>query len=134
MTFPDAAKPATAIAVNGLRDDDRFAGEIITTILLINAQAQQPRLIFALAHAVTANGPFITGIRRGPGGVASLKSDWLVTVNHLHRRTHAGSATAQLQQILRCVILRRFGVTFAPMLQDDWSAIVEAAIAEGGAS
>ena len=52
MTFSDTAKPATAIAVNGLRDDDRFAGEIETTIPLINVQAQQLRRIFALTDAV----------------------------------------------------------------------------------
>ena len=51
MTSPDTAKPATAIAVNGLRDDGRFAGEIETNIPLINVQAQQQRRILALTDA-----------------------------------------------------------------------------------
>jgi hypothetical protein len=54
VTSPDTAKPATAIAVNGLRDDDRFAGEIDnhTNAALIDIQARRLSRRFALSLPV----------------------------------------------------------------------------------
>jgi hypothetical protein len=72
-----------------------------------------------------ANSPAITSIRRGPGG----KADWLVSITPFRDR--------KLRRYRRfCnAIKHRFGVTFDPMPQAHWAAIVEAAIAaEGGAS
>ena len=131
MTFPDAAKPATAIAVNGLRDDDRFAGEIITTIPLINAQAQQLRQIFAPTNAVAANSPVIASIKRRPYG----KAAWLVSIKGVCTDMPIQDQKLRRYRRFCAAIKYRFGVTFEPMQQADWSGIVEAAIvSEGGAS
>jgi hypothetical protein len=75
-------------------------------------------------------------IRRGPGGVVSgLKAEWLVTVTGVC--TDAPMRDRSLWRYRRfCnTIEHRFGVSFAPMLQSDWAALVETAIAaKGGAS
>jgi hypothetical protein len=131
VTCPDTAKPATAIAVNGPRDDDRFAGEIIATVPLIGAQAQQERRIFALTDAVAANSPVITGIRRGPGG----RADWLVSIMDVCVDTPFRDPKLRNYRKFCNAIKYRFGITFDPMPQANWRAIVEAAIAaKGGAS
>jgi hypothetical protein len=77
----------------------------------------------------TANNPVITGIRRGPGG----KAHWLVSIGDVC--TDTPFRDQKLRRYCRfCnAIKHRFGVTFDPMLQADWLAMVEAAIAEGGA-
>ena len=121
MTLSDRAKPATAVAVNGPRDDDRFAGEIVTTIPSINAQAQRLRQIIALTDAVAANSPVITSIRRGPGG----KADWLVSIEGVCTDTHFRDPKLRNYRKFCNAIKHRFGVTFDPKPQDDWLAIVE---------
>lgn len=85
-----------------------------------------------------ANGPVITSIRRGPGG----KADWLVSIEgdvcaDVHVVCTDVPVSDQRLRISKrfCNVLwYRFGVNFDPMPQADWSAIVEAAIAEGGAA
>jgi hypothetical protein len=54
MARPDTARPATAIAVNGPRDDDRFAGEIDNhnNPTLIDIQARKLTRRFALSLPV----------------------------------------------------------------------------------
>jgi hypothetical protein len=82
--------------------------------------------------------PVITGIRRGPGG----KADWLVSIEGDVCAgvrvvcTHVPVSDQRLRSSERfCNVLwHRFGVNFDPMPQADWLAMVEAAIAEGGAS
>jgi hypothetical protein len=114
--------------VNGPRDDDRFAGEIVTTIPSINAQAQRLRQIIALTDAVAANSPVITSIRRGPGG----KADWLVSIEGVCTDTPFRDRKLRHYRKFCNAIKHRFGVTFNPMSRADWLAIVETAI--GGAS
>lgn len=70
-------------------------------------------------------------IRRDAGG----KADWLVSIKGVC--VDAPMRDRKLRRFRRfCnAIKHRFGVTFDPMPQADWSAIVEVAIAaEGGAS
>jgi hypothetical protein len=56
VTSPKTARPATAGAVNGPRDDDRFAGEIVTTIPSIKAQTQQSFVPTQAIPVVTGGG------------------------------------------------------------------------------
>ena len=84
-----------------------------------------------LAQTVAAaNRPVITSIRRGPGG----KADWLVSIESVCIDTHFRDRKLRNYRKFCNAIEHRFGVTFDPMPQADWLAIVEAAIAEGGAS
>jgi hypothetical protein len=83
-----------------------------------------------------ANSPVIT-VRRGPGGWAK----WLVTISGVCANAPVVCADVpvsdrRLRRSKRfCNVLwHRCGVNFDPMPQAAWSAIVEAAIAEGGAS
>jgi hypothetical protein len=86
----------------------------------------------------TANRPVVTSIRRGPGG----KADWLVSIEGDVCAgvrvvcTHVPVSDQRLQssESFCDVLWHRFGVNFDPMPQADWLAMVEAAIAEGGAS
>jgi hypothetical protein len=80
---------------------------------------------------MTTNSPVITSIRRGPGG----KADWLVSIESVCTDTHFRDPKLRNFHKFCNAIKHRFGVTFDPMPQNDWLAIVEAAIAaEGGAS
>ena len=81
-------------------------------------------------NRAAANSPVITSIRRGPGG----KADWLVSIEGVCTDTHIRDRQLRNYRKFCNVIKHRFGVTFDPMPQADWLAIVEAAIAEGGAS
>jgi hypothetical protein len=86
----------------------------------------------------TANSAVITSIRRGSGG----KADWIVTIEGgVCAGVHVVCTDVPVSdQRLRSserfcnVLWHRFGVNFDPMPQTDWLAMVEAAIAEGGAS
>jgi hypothetical protein len=77
-----------------------------------------------------ANSPVITSIRRGPGG----KADWLVSIVGICSDTHFRDRKLRRYRRFCNIISYRFGVTFDPMPQAAWLAIVEAAIAKGGAS
>ena len=77
-----------------------------------------------------ANSPVITSIRRGPGGNA----DWLVSIEGVCTDTHFRDPKLRRYRRFCNAIKHRFGVTFDPMPQADWLAMVEAAIAEGGAA
>ena len=115
MPPPDKAKPATAIAVNGLRDDDRLAGEIKTDIPPID---------------VAANRPVIVSVRRRPYG----KPAWLVSIKGVCIDTPMRDRKLRRYRRFCNAIQHRFGVTLDPMPQAAWSAIVEAAIAKVGAA
>jgi len=77
-----------------------------------------------------ANSPVITSIRRGPGG----KADWLVSIEGVCTDTHFRDPKLRQYRKFCNAIKHRFGVNFDPISQDNWLAIVERAIAEGGAS
>jgi hypothetical protein len=77
-----------------------------------------------------ANSPVITSIRRGPGG----KADWLVSIAGVCVDTPMRDRKLRRSRRFRNIIKHRFGVTFDPMPEADWAAIVEAAIAKGGVS
>ena len=77
-----------------------------------------------------ANSPVITSIWRGPGG----KADWLVSIVGICSDTHFRDRKLRRYRRFCNIISYRFGVTFDPMPQAAWLAIVEAAIAKGGAS
>ncbi|MBR1248875.1 hypothetical protein JQ609_18310 [Bradyrhizobium sp. AUGA SZCCT0169] len=79
---------------------------------------------------VTTNRPVITSIRRGPGG----KADWLVSIKGVCSDTHFRDQKLRNYQRFCNAIKHRFGITFDPMSQADWGAIVEAPIANGGAA
>ena len=66
-----------------------------------------------------ANSPVITSIRRGPGGCTD---------------THFRDRKLRRYRRFCNAIKYRFGISFDPMPQAAWLAIVEAAIAKGGAS
>ncbi|MBR1216199.1 hypothetical protein [Bradyrhizobium sp. JYMT SZCCT0180] len=124
MTSPKTARPATASAVNGPRDDDRFAGEIVTTIPSIKAPTQQS---FVPTQAI----PVVTGIRRRSYG----KPAWLVTIEGVCNEEPIRDRKLHRYRRFCAAIEWRFGVTFHPMSQADWLAILEKAIAaDGGAS
>jgi hypothetical protein len=78
----------------------------------------------------TDNGPVITSIRRGPGGNA----DWLVSIEGVCTDTPFRDRKLRNYRKFCNAIKHRFGVTFDPIPQNDWLAIVETAIADGGAS
>jgi hypothetical protein len=75
-----------------------------------------------------ANSPAITSIRRGPGG----KADWLVSIDGVCTDTPFRDQKLRRYRRFCNAIKHRFGVTFDPIPQTHWAAIVEAAI--GGAS
>ncbi len=72
----------------------------------------------------------VTGIRRGAGGNA----DWLVSIEGVCTETPFRDRKLRNYKKFCNAIKFRFGVTFDPMAQALWAAIVEAAIAKGGAS
>jgi hypothetical protein len=74
--------------------------------------------------------PVISGIRRGPGG----KADWLVSIERVCTETPFRDRKLRNYRRFCNAIKYRFGVTFDSMPQADWLVIVEAAIAEAGAS
>jgi hypothetical protein len=72
----------------------------------------------------------VTRIRRGPGG----KAEWLVSIKGVCDDTPMRDRKLRRHRRFCNIIKHRFGVTFDPMPQAVWLAIVEAAIAaEGGA-
>ncbi len=75
-----------------------------------------------------ANSPVITGIRRGPGGNA----DWLVSIEDVCTDVPMREQKLRRSRRFCNVLWYRFGVNFDPMLQDEWLAIVDAAIAAEG--
>jgi hypothetical protein len=77
-----------------------------------------------------ANRPAITNIRRGPGG----KADWLVSIKGVCVDTPMRDRKLRNYRKFCNAIEHRFGITFDPMPQVDWLAMVEAAIAKGGVS
>lgn len=77
-----------------------------------------------------ANRPVITSIRRGAGG----RADWLVSIKGVCVETPMRDRKLRRYRRFCNIIKHRFGVTFDPMPQAAWAAIVEAAIAKGGAS
>jgi hypothetical protein len=76
-----------------------------------------------------ANRPVIISIRRGPGG----KADWLVSIERVCTDTPMRDRKLRRSNRFSNILWYRFGVNFDPMPQAIWLAIVEAAIAEGGA-
>jgi hypothetical protein len=76
----------------------------------------------ALAH------PKIKAIRRGPGG----KAEWLITLDGVC--TDAPMRDRRLRNYRKfCNVIQfRFGIQYSPMSQAEWTAVVEAAIREGG--
>src|SRR3954454_22413974 len=113
MPPSDKAKPAPAIAVNGLRDDDLFGGEVNIAI---------PRI------AVAANRRVIVSVRRRPYG----KPAWLLSIKDVCTDTPIRDCKLRRYRRFCYAIKHRPGVTFDPMPRADWLAIVEVAIAEGG--
>ena len=83
-----------------------------------------------IAQGAAGNSPVITSIRRGPGG----KADWLVSIEGICTDTHFRDRKLRNYRKFCNAIKHRYGVTFDPMSQADWSAMVEAAVAKGGAS
>jgi hypothetical protein len=75
------------------------------------------------------NSPVIASIRRGPGG----KVDWLVSIEGICTNTPMRDHKLRRYRRFCNAIKYRFGVAFDPMPQADWLAMVDAAIAEGGA-
>jgi|SRR3954454_10464918 hypothetical protein len=86
----------------------------------------------SIAQTVAAAySPAITSIRRGPGGWA----EWLVSIEGICIDTPMRDRKLRRYRSFCNAFKHRFGVTFDPMPQGDWAAIVEAAIAaEGSAS
>ncbi|WP_369722914.1 hypothetical protein AB8Z38_02305 [Bradyrhizobium sp. LLZ17] len=86
----------------------------------------------------SANSPSITSIRRGPGGwaewVVSIKGDVCAEVHVVCTDVPVSDQCLRTSKRFCNVLWYRFGVNFNPMPQSAWSAIVEAAIAKGGAS
>jgi hypothetical protein len=78
----------------------------------------------AIAH------PKITAIRRGPGG----KADWLVTLEGVCSEAPMRDRRLRSYKKFCNVVQFRFGIEYSPMTQSEWTAIVEAAIAAGGAA
>ena len=76
-----------------------------------------------------ANSPVITSIRRGPGG----KADWLVSIEGVCTDTHFRDPKLRQYRKFCNAIKHRFGITLNPISRADWSAMVKAAIAKGGA-
>ncbi|MBR1156078.1 hypothetical protein [Bradyrhizobium sp. JYMT SZCCT0428] len=74
--------------------------------------------------------PVITGIRPRPYG----KPAWLVSIDDVCTEEPIQDRKLRRYRRFCAAIEWRFGVNFGPMPQSAWSAIVEAAIAEGGAS
>jgi hypothetical protein len=77
-----------------------------------------------------AAAPVITRIRRGPGG----KAEWLVSINTVCTDTPMRDRKLRRYRRFCNIIKHRFGITFDPMPQAHWSAIVDAAIAVDGGS
>ena len=77
-----------------------------------------------------ANSPAITGIKRRPYG----KAAWLVSIKGVCTDMPIRDRKLRRYRRVRAAVKYRFGVTFEPMQQADWSGIVEAAIAKGGVS
>ncbi|MCJ9728986.1 hypothetical protein [Bradyrhizobium sp. PRIMUS42] len=77
-----------------------------------------------------ANRPAITSIRRRPYG----KAAWLVSIEGVCADTPVRDRKLRRYRRFCNAINYRFGVTFDPMPQVDWLAMVEAAMAEGGVS
>ncbi|WP_262049307.1 hypothetical protein [Bradyrhizobium sp. Bra78] len=78
-----------------------------------------------------AKAPVITGIRRRAGG----KADWLVSIKDVCTDVPIRDRKLRRYRRFCAAVSYRFGVTFDPMAQADWTIIVEAAIAaEGGMS
>ena len=81
--------------------------------------------------AAAANSPVITSIRRRAYG----KAAWLVSIKGVCTDMPIRDRKLRRYRRVRAAVKYRFGVTFEPMQQADWSGIVEAAIAAaGGAS
>jgi hypothetical protein len=118
-----AQQNGRAAAASG---DDRFAGDIVTTKPPLNSQARQLHLNFAPTDAR----PVITGIRRRAYG----KAAWLVSIKGVCTDTPIRDRKLRRYRRFCAAIKYRFGVTFDPMPQADWSVVVELAIAEAGAS
>ena len=77
-----------------------------------------------------ANSPVITSIRRRPYG----KVAWLVSIKGICVDAPIRDRKLLRYRRVRAAIKYRFGVDLDPMPESAWSAIVEAAIAEGDAS
>jgi hypothetical protein len=88
------------------------------------------------ARNPATNSPTITSVRRGPGGtVGGLKAEWLVTIEGICVDAPMRDRSLWRYRRFCNVMAHRYGVSFDPMLESDWAAMVEAAIAaEGGAS
>jgi hypothetical protein len=112
--------------------DETMAREVYARLETPHTRAFEEAVFRARANRTSTGSPVIAGIRRGPGGVASLKADWLVTVRGVC--TDAPFRDRRLRNYRQfCnIIQRRFGFTFAPTAQDDWATIVETAMAETG--
>lgn len=86
----------------------------------------------------TANSYAITSIRRGPGGwaewVVSMEGDVCAGVHVVCTDVPMSDQRLRTSKRFCKVLWHRLGVNFNPMPQSAWSAIVEAAIAKGGAS
>ncbi|SRR5260221_7255092 len=80
--------------------------------------------------AADGNMPVLTSLTRGPGG----KAEWLVSIGGVCTDTPMRDRKLRRYRRFCNIIKHRFGVVFDPMPQVDWSVIVEAAIAKGGAS
>jgi hypothetical protein len=76
-----------------------------------------------------ANSPVITSIRRRPYG----KAEWLVSIKGVCIDSSMRDGKLRNYRKFCNAMKYRFGVTFDPMPQVDWSVIVEAAIGKGGA-
>ena len=80
---------------------------------------------------MTTNSPVITSIRRGPGG----KADWLVSIEGVCIDVPMSDQKLRSYRRFCNVIKHWSGVSLDPMPpRANWSAMVEAAIAKGGAS
>ena len=82
----------------------------------------------SIAKLVAANSPVIASIKRRPYG----KAAWLVSIKGICTDMPVRDHKLRRYRRFGAAIKYRFGVTFEPMQQADWSGIVEAVI--GGAS
>lgn len=91
--------------------------------------ANEVEYIAETAKTVDTNSPIIISIRSGPGGQA----DWFVSVKGVC--TDASMRDQQLRKYRRfCNVMKhRFKITFDPMPEGDWAAMVGAAVAKAGA-
>src|SRR3954468_3578740 len=71
-----------------------------------------------------ANSPVVSSIRRGSGG----KAEWLVSIKGVCTDTPIRDRKLRRYRRFCAAIKHRFGVTFDPMPQAEWLAIVDAAI------